>query len=160
MGKKKKEHPVYNLREDRELLKGLVGKTFELTEDVENPEPDRRSPRDIRMVPVWSKGTRFSVRNWYGAPDGEFFPELVFSGHRSIRGSLIYHSPKFRALVEKSAEVEETFRECMAREGITGRMALEVLERMEQDGVTTRKYLVAVKDLLEKEWDEDTEEGK
>lgn len=147
---RKKQSPRYS-NEDKDKLASLLNKTFELTCDVVNPQADRRSKGDVRYTPVWKKGTRFHVKQWYGV-DEAVFPSLEFFGQR-YGNDLIWHDSRFYALVENAVETSETFIEFMEREGINGRMALNLLDRMERDGVTTRKYVKALTATLNAEWE-------
>ena len=119
-----------------------------------------RLPRSRRLEQkVWPKGTRFRVKQWYGVDISEHVaPHLEFCNvrHAGIH-DLIWHDTRFYALVTNASEVPESFSEFMEREDIRGYTAKALLERMEADGMTTRKFLVALRDKINAESDAESE---
>lgn len=70
---------------------------YELSKDVKNPKPDRRTTRDWRAIPVWEKGTRFLILE-----DRELgYPRLTRLGS--------YHHEDVSLLQSRSLRESKTF---------------------------------------------------
>lgn len=77
------------------------GMVVELTRDVTNPKPDRRSTRQFASDVVWKQGERLLVRN------------LDYLGLETGRGSVSHIHLGFEQLVDAAEPVDPDFHSVM-----------------------------------------------
>lgn len=82
----------------------LASGLYVLSEDVDNPQADRRYKRQIDRIPVWKKGTRFFVHDG----NDQIVPRI---DSPSLYGNLCCHTHNaevWKALAEKLVPAQRT----------------------------------------------------
>lgn len=108
--------------------------TYQLTRDVENPKPDRRSRSDWRLQAVLEKGTRFvATREVYGSV--EVTALRRFGSYRDATPH--FCEEVFNAIVPYLERVADKPTDLLARRGYVDGMRGLVLDRLFATGKIT-----------------------
>lgn len=116
---------------------------YELTADVTNPKPDRRSKK-MRDQVVWSKGTRFRVVDRHLLKD-TWHKVIEFCGERYASLYPVYENDdydRFNLLLKASSETTESFYEFADRIRLKN-CAIELLAELAanaEDALSGLKY--------------------